>query len=127
MTVTASVVFPGLILKYMTGPTTVNASAAVTRKDVNVMMVIDRSGSLQTSGSCGGVRAAASNFVDKFASGRDNVGLVTFAFSTDVSFPIANTFQTASPNVKTLINNITCEVPPAQRRDCGKATSNWFR
>ena len=108
VTVTASVVFPGLLLKYMTGPTTVRASAAVTRKDVNVVMVLDRSGSLQTSGSCGAVKTAAANFVDQFAAGRDNVGLVTFAFSTYVNFPIANTFQSANPNVKTLVGNITC-------------------
>ena len=109
VTVTASVVFPGLLLKYMTGPTTVQAAAAVTRKDVNVAMVLDRSGSLTSSGSCGDVKAAAANFVDQFAAGRDNVGLVTFAFTAYVNFPIANTFQSASPNVKTLISSISCE------------------
>ncbi len=108
VTVTASVAFPGMILKFITGPTTVNALAAVTRKDVNVVMVIDRSGSLQASGSCDPLKAAASGFVDQFASGRNNVGLVTFAFTSYVNFPLANTFQTANPNVKTLIGNINC-------------------
>jgi hypothetical protein len=108
VTVSASVVFPGLILKYLGAPTTVNASAAVTRKDVNVMMVLDRSGSLQASGSCAPMRAAASSFVNTFAPARDNVGLVTFAFSSYVNFPLANTFASASPNVQTMINNIQC-------------------
>ncbi|MEO8025122.1 MAG: vWA domain-containing protein [Bryobacteraceae bacterium] len=108
VTVTANVPFPGLILQYMAGPTTVRASAAVTRKDVNVAMVLDRSGSLSASGSCAPMKAAAASFVDQFAPGRDNIGLVTFAFTSYVNFPIANTFQTANPNVKTLVNNITC-------------------
>ncbi len=108
VTVRATVPFPGMILQYMSGPTTVAATASVTRKDVNVMMVIDRSGSLQASGSCPSVKLAAASFVDQFASGRDNIGLVTFAFTSFVNFPIANTFATATPDVKTLINGITC-------------------
>ena len=54
------------------------------------------------------MKTAASNFVSQFASGRDNVGLVTFAFSSYVNFPLANDFQTANPNVPTLIGNIAC-------------------
>ena len=36
------------------------------------------------------------------------MSLVTFASSTHADFPIASDFQTASPNVVTQINNITC-------------------
>ena len=109
VTVTATVNFPGLFLQYMTGSTTVKAVASATRRDVNVVMTVDRSGSLQASGSCTPLKAAAINFVGQFASGRDQVGLVTFASSTYANFPIANTFSTASPNVAAMINSIVCQ------------------
>jgi len=89
--------------------TNVNASSTVTRRDVNVAMVVDRSGSLAVTNSCAPLQQAAVNFVSKFANGTDYVGLVTFASSTHADFPIANNFQTASTNVPTLINNIVCE------------------
>lgn len=108
VTVTATVSFPGLFLQYMTGSTTVKAVASTTRRDVNVVMTVDRSGSLLVSGSCTPLKAAAANFVGQFASGRDQVGLVTFASSTYANFPIANTFSTASPNVAAMINSIVC-------------------
>ena len=89
--------------------TTVNASSTVTRRDVNVAMVVDRSGSLALTNSCAPLQQAAVNFVSKFANGTDYVGLVTFASSTHVDFPIASNFQTATTNVPTLINNIVCQ------------------
>ena len=108
VSVTVSSIFPGVFLASLTGPTTVTATATATRRDVNVVIAMDRSGSLAASGSCAPLKAAAVNFVNQFAPGRDNVGLVSFASSTHTDFAIANTFQTASPNVVTMINNITC-------------------
>jgi Flp pilus assembly protein TadG len=111
ITVTANVSFPGLFLVHLlgSGPTTVAASAQVTRKDVNVVMILDRSHSMFYTNSCAPMIAAAQNFVNQFAPGRDNVGLVTFASSTYVNFPLASTFQSATPNVQSLIGNIVCD------------------
>lgn len=110
VSVTAHAVVPTLFMRWLNFSTTnVNASSTVIRRDVNVAMVVDRSGSLATSGSCGAVKQAAVNFVSKFANGTDNIGLVTFASTTSLDFPIANDFQTASTNVPTLINNVTCQ------------------
>ncbi|MBV8819315.1 MAG: VWA domain-containing protein, partial [Acidobacteriaceae bacterium] len=109
ITVTASVQSPALFEAFLGfGMTTVNASATVVRRDVNVMLVVDRSGSLQVSGSCGAVIQSATNFVQKFANGRDNVGLITFASSTYPDFPLGNTFQSASPNIATILSRISC-------------------
>jgi len=109
VTVTATVTAPLYFMRWLrANSTNVAASATVTRKDVNVMIVLDRSGSLNLTGNCGNVRQAAVNFVNQFASGRDNVGLVTFATSSLVDFPISSSFSTASPSVTSIINSITC-------------------
>lgn len=109
VTVLAQVTYPGLFTGFLhLGSSTVAATASSVRKDVNVAMVVDRSGSLAASGSCAPLMAAATNFVGQFASGRDNLGLVTFASSTYVNFPIGNTFDTATPSISTIINNISC-------------------
>jgi Flp pilus assembly protein TadG len=111
--VTAHANVPTLFMRWLNFTSTnVNASATVTRRDVNVVIVEDRSGSLSVAtgtGSCAAVQQAAINFVNKFSNGSDYVGLVSFASSTTVDFPIATDFQTASPNVITQINNIVCE------------------
>ena len=90
------------------GRTVVRAQATAIRRDVNVVLVLDRSGSLQNTSSCDDLRAAAIGFVTKFASGRDNVGLVTYATSSYTEFPIGNNFVIANPNVETIINRIVC-------------------
>ncbi len=109
VTVSASVHVAEVFLRWFGGTaTTVRASAVATRRDVNVMIVMDRSGSLALSGSCTPLKAAAVSFSDKFAEGRDNVGLITFASSSRVDFGLANNFKTASPSVASTINSVTC-------------------
>ncbi|HTB15932.1 MAG TPA: pilus assembly protein TadG-related protein [Bryobacteraceae bacterium] len=115
--VTAHANVPTLFMRWLNFTSTnVNASATVTRRDVNIVVVMDRSGSLASSGSCAAVQQAAINFVNKFSNGSDNLGLVTFGASTHVDFPIANNFLGASgtlpapaSTVPTLIGNITCQ------------------
>ena len=69
---------------------------------------LDRSSSM--GGAMVPMRAAARAFVDKFAEGRDNVGLLVFGGSTVLAFPNPSTlgpasnFKTASPSVDTLIS-----------------------
>ncbi|MGD0778561.1 MAG: VWA domain-containing protein [Candidatus Solibacter sp.] len=106
VTTTASVQLP-LIFMGALGLNNVNlsASAKATRRDVNIMIVMDRSGSLTTSGSCTPLKAAAVSFVDKFAEGRDNVGLITFATSSRVDVPLSTTFKTT---VEGTLNNVVC-------------------
>jgi len=109
VTVNAHVTAPTLFMRWLGfSSTIVNASATATRRDVNIALVVDRSGSLAASGSCEAVKAAASNFVNKFADGRDYISLVTFASSTHADFPIAQNFKTAATPVSTMLGNITC-------------------
>lgn len=108
VTASAQVPYGGIFMQTLLGSAYVSGTASATRRDVNVVIVMDRSGSLAASGSCAPLQAAASNFVGQFASGRDEVGLVTFASSTYVNFPISNTFDTASPNVATIVTSFSC-------------------
>ena len=112
VSVTAFVTAPLYFLRWLgTNNTTVSATATAVRRDVNVVVVMDRSGSLAASGSCTPLKAAAVSFVSKFANGRDNLGLVTFATSSLLpqgDFAIANDFQTAATSVPTILNSINC-------------------
>jgi Flp pilus assembly protein TadG len=106
VTTTASVTLP-LIFLNMLGlrPPTISTSSTAQRRDVNVMIVMDRSGSLANSGSCGPLKAAAVGFVNDFAQGRDNVGLITFGSGSRVDAAPSTNF---SPNVTNIINSINC-------------------
>jgi Flp pilus assembly protein TadG len=109
VSVTAYVTAPLYFLRWLgTNNTTVSATATAVRRDVNVAVVIDRSASLQATLSCGPLKNAAIAFVNKFANGRDNVGLVTFASSSIADFPIANNFQTAANSVPTILGELVC-------------------
>jgi Flp pilus assembly protein TadG len=90
--------------------TTLVANSVASRRDVNMVLVLDRSSSM--SGVMSAMLAAARGFVEKFAEGRDNVGLMVFGGSSVTAFPnpsphgpVSN-FKSASPNVDTLISRI---------------------
>ena len=109
VTVTASVAEPTLFMRWLNFmSTTVTATAATVRKDLNVVLVMDRSGSLAISNTCAPLIASAQLFTSKFAPGRDQLGLVTFAATTDVNFAPATTFSSANPNVTTMLGATTC-------------------
>jgi hypothetical protein len=88
---------------------TVSAMSETVRREVKIMMVLDRSGSLQNSGSCDDLREAAMGFTDSFIDGRDQIGMVTFGTSYQIDFPIATNFKSRSgTTLPAMINNITC-------------------
>jgi Flp pilus assembly protein TadG len=124
VTVGASVTAPNLFMRFLgADATTVRASGTAVRRDVNIMMVVDRSGSLTASGSCAALKLAAIGFVNKFSNARDNLGLITFASSSWADFPLANNFITASPNVPTIIGNIVCAGSTSSARALWQAYS----
>jgi Flp pilus assembly protein TadG len=86
----------------------ITAVGSATRRDVNIVMVMDRSDSLDQSNSCIPLKEAAKSFVNTFVDGRDRIGLITFGTSYRVEFAPAMNFMTASTNVITHINNINC-------------------
>jgi hypothetical protein len=119
---------PTLFMRWLKFTSTdVVASATVTRRDVNISFVMDRSGSLAASGSCAAVQQAAINFVGKFANGRDNLGLVTFAASVHADFPIADNFIAASPTLPAPAKTVPQII---SAMDCASSTSSamalWY-
>src|ERR1700722_2834552 len=67
ISVTAYVTAPLYFLRWLgTNNTTVSATATAVRRDVNVVVVMDRSGSLTISNSCTPLKGAAVSFVNKF-------------------------------------------------------------
>jgi Mg-chelatase subunit ChlD len=106
VTSTASVDLPFIFLRALgVNHTTLRASAKATRRDVNIMIVMDRSKSLADSGSCTPLKAAAVNFVDRFAESRDYLGLVTFATGSRVDVHLTTSFKTS---VEGTLNNLVC-------------------
>jgi Mg-chelatase subunit ChlD len=86
----------------------VRATGTAARRDVNIMLVLDRSLSMDFTSSCEPMKAAARNFVDRFVEGRDRLGLITFGATVYRVAPSRN-FKTASPNLDTLISQIDCD------------------
>jgi Flp pilus assembly protein TadG len=88
------------------GDVTVSAESGAVRRDLDIILVLDSSGSIGSS--MAGLKAAAINFVNKFNAGTngDRVGLVSFASGAELDVPIDKTgargFNRA--NVITAIN-----------------------
>lgn len=88
---------------------TVAATGQATRRDANVMLVLDRSNSMNSSsGSCGVLIASAQNFVNNFVDGRDQLGLVTFQTGANVDFAPTLHFKSSSPNLSTTLGTLVC-------------------
>lgn len=128
VSVTASVDAP-LYFMGILNQTTAHISLAGTakRRDVNVMLVLDRSGSMGTyldargrshsCGTCGAIPAminAATSFVNMLAPGRDKAGLV--AFGSDYYLVVPSTNLSA---LTTEIGKITSS------GDTGTAQALW--
>ncbi|MCB1021928.1 MAG: VWA domain-containing protein [Acidobacteria bacterium] len=88
---------------------TVRASAYAARRDVNVMIVLDRSASLKSVGAWDDVQASAIQFLNKFDNNRDRVGLVTFGTGANVDYPLSSGFKTAN----VMQNLITAQTVPS--------------
>jgi Flp pilus assembly protein TadG len=108
ITLTASVQAPLYFLQFLNHQwANLNVTAQARRRDINVMMVLDRSGSMQNAGACSALRSSATAFVDKFANGRDRVGMLSFNGASQLDYALSLTFKD-SPSVYTKISAITC-------------------
>lgn len=102
-----SVTAPLYFLRLLGQDTAVMAArGTAARRDVNLILVMDRSGSIASAGATAAVKNAATAFVNRFAEGRDRVGLVSFSGFYTLEFAPSMTFKTSSPSIFDKINNM---------------------
>jgi Flp pilus assembly protein TadG len=73
---------------------TITAIGNASRRDVVAMIIIDRSGSMNSNNGCSNMRAAAKVFTGQFAAGRDQIGMVEFGDTSWVDSSPATNFRT---------------------------------
>lgn len=115
VTITASTKAPTYFMRWFNYTTvTVVANGNASRRDVVIMMVLDRSGSMQNAGVCGTMITAAKVFTGQFAAGRDRIGLVSFSDNVYLHSAPTTNFQTvlgytnSSGSGTGALDNITC-------------------
>ncbi len=109
VTVSASVSVPLYFMPFLGFKNqTVAATGQATRRDANIMLVLDRSGSMNLNGSCPALKASVQNFVNQFVDGRDQLGLVTYQFTANVDYKPRLKFKSDTPNLSDTIGSLVC-------------------
>ncbi len=93
---------------------TLSDSGAASRRVSNIFLVLDRSGSLSRSGSCGPLRSSSQDFVNQFVDGRDTLALITFQSTANQDYPTdgtpaSTTFKTGSPTLTSVLSRLKCD------------------
>lgn len=84
----------------------ISTTATSTKRDVNLVLVLDRSGSM--GDVCDTLIGNAQSFVDKFSNGRDTLGLVTFMGSAKSDYDSTVNFKTNSPTLSAKLGTLAC-------------------
>lgn len=108
VTVTANTNAPLYFMRILGGTSAVTgAIGKASRKDVNLMLVLDRSGSMAGT-PCSDMINAAKSFVNMFVNGRDRLGLVTFNSSSYLAYSPSKNFKTPGSLLTDKIDEIAC-------------------
>ena len=86
----------------------VTVASQASRRDVNMILVLDRSSSMASAGVCGTMIASAQNFVSRFTNGRDMIGLITFTGAARVDYASTVDFLSNTPSLPTVIGQLAC-------------------
>jgi Flp pilus assembly protein TadG len=123
MTVTGQAQLPLMFLRVLTllSPSipnnqTINMSATAVRQNVNMVIVLDRSGSMNSvdptsstgQTACQEMVSAAQSFTDNYVDGTDELGLIVFGGSYKIAYAMNKNFKSGSPTIKSVIGTITC-------------------
>ena len=92
----------------------ISAMGKASRRDVNLVLVLDRSGSMDrvptgsSVSACDAMKNAADYFVGQFAESRDRLAMVTFNTAAYVAFAPSMYFKTGYNSLPNRINEIDC-------------------
>lgn len=88
---------------------TIVATSQTTRRNANIILVLDRSGSMNnSSNSCAALVSAVESFTNNFIDGRDQLGMITFSTSANVDYAPTMSFKSGSPALNSVINTLVC-------------------
>lgn len=93
--------------------TPLRSFSEATRRDSVIMMVLDRSGSMNSGSpqACSAMKAAAKQFTSLFSVGRDRIGLITFNMATNIAASPTTDFQNvigSQSSTSALLDQISC-------------------
>jgi Flp pilus assembly protein TadG len=92
--ISASVQSPLMFMRIFDYPTsTVAASAIAVRRDINMVLVLDRSKSIVDAGADGKVRSSSISFVGRMIQDSDMVGLISFSGNVRLHFAPKTVFK----------------------------------
>lgn len=90
----------------------ISGRGRASRRDVNLIMVLDKSGSMgnysDPGSPCAKMKEAAKYFVGLFAEGRDRLGMITYGSTAFNAFEPKLNFKSSSPSLTTTIGTIQC-------------------
>jgi Mg-chelatase subunit ChlD len=87
---------------------TISATSQTTRRNANIVLVLDRSGSMNKNNSCSALINAVELFTNQFINGRDQLAMITFSTSSNVDYSPNVNFQTSNPSLNSTINSMLC-------------------
>ena len=105
VTFTGSAEIPTFFARWFgTDGMTINAQTTAARRDRNIVLVLDYSGSVQPV--FGDIKTAAKAFINTFSDTTDQVGLVAFSTAGRIEYPLQRPFKS---DLNAIIDNLQSE------------------